>query len=62
MPSNDTITRYQTLTASLIRWNQVQNDAYSLTLYNRASAHIAALSDALDDMETAFPFLIRLTA
>lgn len=62
MPSNTIVTQYQTLTRSLVRWYDVQRDAYSLNLYNRASAHIDALSDALDDLETSYPFLTRITA
>lgn len=58
MPHPYIVTQYQTLTASLIRWNQVQNDAYTLNLYYRASVHIAALSDALADLESAYPFLL----
>jgi hypothetical protein len=60
MPDDRIVTQYRTLVASWQRWLNVRRDAYSLTLYNRADAHISALADAMFDMECEYPILIRI--
>ncbi len=60
MPDNTVLTRYRTLTASWKRWVLIQHDAVTIGLYNRADAHITALSDALFDIECEYPTIVGL--
>jgi hypothetical protein len=60
MPSDTIVTQYRTLIRSWNRWLDIQRDATTLALYNRAGAHIDALCDAMFDLECEYPTIVRM--